>query len=90
MGICSGSYQCPNDDCPFLNSSPEKKRNAQNWQYVEGRRVCKHCGVWTKGEECGARKMIEYNKSLKEVTVYHLAKHTCIPKLDTAQYDTVM
>ena len=27
---------------------------------------------------------------LKEVTVYHLGKHTCIPKLDTAQYDTVM
>ena len=27
---------------------------------------------------------------LKEVTVYHLGQHTCIPKLDTAQYDTVM
>ena len=52
--------------------------------------MCKHCGIWAKGQECGARKMIEYNKTLKEVTVYHLGKHTCIPKLDTAQYDTVM
>ena len=39
VGICSGSYQCPNDNCPFLNSTPEKKRNVQNWQYLEGRRV---------------------------------------------------
>ena len=52
--------------------------------------MCKHCGVWGKGSHCGARKLMEYNTHLKEVTVYHLGKHTCTPKVDTAKYNNIM
>ena len=90
IGNCSGSYECKNDNCPFINTNAERKRNEANWQYVEGRKVCKHCGVWGTPGKCNARKMIEYNTQLKEVTVYHLGKHTCTPKFKTAYYDKVM
>ena len=90
VGLCSGNYVCKNDECPYRKSNPELKRNEQNWQYMEGRRVCKHCGVWGTGKECGARKLVEYNTNMKEVIVYHLGKHTCTPRIDTAKYDNVM
>ena len=90
VGFCSGNYVCKNDECPYRRSNPELKRNEQNWQYMEGRRVCKHCGVWGTGKECGARKLVEYNTNMKEVIVYHLGQHTCTPRIDTAKYDNVM
>ena len=84
VGFCSGNYVCKNDECPYRKSTPELKRNEQNWQYMEGRRECKHCSVWGTGKECGARKLVEYNTNLKEVIVYHLGKHTCTPRIDTS------
>ena len=90
VGFCSGNYVCKNDECPYRKSNPDLKRNEQNWQYMEGRRVCKHCGVWQTGKECGARKLVEYNTNMKEVIVYHLGQHTCTPRIDSAKYDNVM
>ena len=90
IGTCAGSYECQNDNCPFRNTNPERKRNQANWQYIGGRKVCKHCGVWGTPGDCNARAMVEYNSELKEVTVYHLGKHTCTPKFNTAYYDSVM
>ena len=51
---------------------------------------CANTGVWGTPGDCNARKMVEYNSELKEVTVYHLGKHTCTPKFNTAYYDSVM
>ena len=90
VGYCMGSYTCTNFKCPFLNTNKMSKRNSSQFFNLDGKKACKHCGLWAKNTLCPARKMAEYDSVSQMLTVYHVGTQTCTPKPNVGKYDKLM
>ena len=90
VGVCMGHTVCNNDACTYRSTNTDKQRNVHNWQYLEGMKVCKHCGGWGTVVACTARKLVEFDQVENTVTVYHIGIHSCVPKKDNKKYDSTM
>ena len=90
VGVCSGHTVCNNDACTYRNTNTDKKRNVHNWQYLNGVKICKHCGGLGTVVQCKARKLVEFDQVENAVTVYHIGIHSCVSKKDNTKYDSTM
>ena len=82
IGICQGSWTCPNETCSYLNNN--NKPNQYHWEFKSGARVCYQCGQFATREICGAKKYIELPPGDTHATVYHLGVHKCQLQPDAA------
>lgn len=81
VGYCAGSLFCPNEECPFTKTAPEI--NETQFRRLDASKACFSCGVYAEGSTCGARKMTAYNYRTQVLTVWHIGRHLCKPKLDS-------
>ena len=80
IGLCQGSWVCPNHDCTFRKTSYNHQPNYINYTTLPGNRKIKICNICDNimiREKCGARKMVEYDDGKQCATVYHLGTHKC-------------
>ena len=80
IGLCHGSWVCPNPDCTFRKTSHNHQPNYINHPTLPGNRkikICTICDNIMVREKCGARKMVEYDDGKQCATVYHLGTHKC-------------
>ena len=78
MGVCIGSLMCENNTCPKLLT--EGICNTNEFSRDSGAHVCKSCGYFAARAHCGAKKLIEYDRSMKLMAIIYEDKHNCIPK----------
>ena len=57
-----------------------------NFQNVSSHKVCFSCGSIASRKWCGARKLTEYYRESRTLTVYHVGVHKCNLKKDTQIY----
>ena len=72
---CHGSWVCGNDKCGFKKTSMNHQPNYVNWTYMDNNRKAKICAIcqhYPKREECGARKLVEYDDESETAIVYHI------------------
>ena len=82
---CKGSWVCPNGNCGFLKTSKNKQPNYVNWTYLQHNKkekICSMCNCYAVREQCGARKLVEYDTISHTAVVYHIGHHKCHKKLD--------
>ena len=82
---CKGSWVCPNGNCGFLKTSKNKQLNYVNWTYLqhnEKEKICSMCNCNAVREQCGARKLVDYDIISHIAVVYHIGCHKCHKKLD--------
>ena len=80
IGTCEGSFFCPNDMCPFKQTSRYKQPNKVSWRNIRGRRnfkICAICDRVAQRVNCGAKKLVEFDYTTEMATVYHLGNHQC-------------
>ena len=80
-----GSWVCPNSNCGFLKTSKNKELNYINWTYLQHNKkekICSMCHCYAVREQCGARKLVEYDSKTHTAVVYHIGHHRCHKKLD--------
>ena len=61
------------------------QQNYVNWTYMDNNqkaKICAICQHYPKREECGARKLVEYDDESETAIVYHIGWHKCHEKLD--------
>ena len=78
MGVCIGSLMCENNTCPKLLT--EGVCNTNEFSRDSGAHVCKSCGYFAARAHCGVKKLIEYDRSMKLMTIIYKGKHNCTPK----------
>ena len=78
MGVCTGSLMCENNTC--LKLLTEGVCNTNEFSRDSGAHVCKSCGYFAARAHCGVKKLIEYDRSTKLMTINYEGKHNCIPK----------
>ena len=82
---CKGSWVCLNSNCGFLKTSKNKQLNYINWTYLQHNKkekICSMCHCYAVREQCGARKLVEYDSITHTAVVYHISHHRCHKKLD--------
>ena len=82
---CKGSWVCPNGNCGFLKTSKNKQPNYVNWTYLQHNKkekICSMCNCYAVREQCGTRKLVEYDTISHTAVVYHIGHHKCHKKLD--------
>ena len=90
IGLCMGNTICNNDLCSYRKTCKDQSRNTLHWEFLDRKKICKHCGVWGSTAKCNARKLAEFDSVEQHVTVYHIGYHSCTPKADSARYDSLM
>lgn len=84
VGYCAGSLFCPNEECPFTKTAPET--NETQFRQLDYSKGCFSCGIYAEQSLCGARKMTAYNYVTQVLTVWHIGKHLCKPKVDSNKH----
>ena len=63
IGKCNGSFECPNQECPLIQSSGSS--NKHQFKTLGNEKFCFSCGCVAVREYCGAVKLIEYSSDKK-------------------------
>ena len=74
-GICKGSMMCENSACTKLLTMGVC--NTNEFTYETGGYMCKCCGYFGMVENCGCKKITEYDEEKKLLTVWYQGKHNC-------------
>jgi hypothetical protein len=75
---CKGSLCCTAQECGYLKE--HNRCNKYHFQAKSGVTTCFSCGNKPQLVACPAIKVLEYDRSLKAVTVFHGGFHTCAIK----------
>ena len=67
-----GNTICNNDLCSYRKTCKDQSRNTLHWEFLDRKKICKHCGVWGSTVKCNARKLVEFDSVEQHVTVYHI------------------
>ena len=79
-GVCNGSMMCENTSCTKLLTTGVC--NTNEFTFDSGAYVCKCCGYYGVVENCGCKKIIEYDEDKKLLSVWYEGKHNCHIKPD--------
>ena len=79
-GVCNGSMMCENTSCTKLLTTGVC--NTNEFTFDSGAYVCKCCGYYGVIENCGCKKIIEYDEEKKLLSVWYQGKHNCHIKPD--------
>ena len=79
-GICKGSMMCENSACTKLLTTGVC--NTNEFTYENGGYVCKCCRYSIAVENCGCKKIIDYDEEKKLLTMWYQGKHNCHIKQD--------
>ena len=79
-GVCNGSMMCENTSCTKLLTTGVC--NTNEFTFDSGAYVCKCCGYYSVLENCGCKKIMEYDEDKKVLTVWYQGKHNCHIKPD--------
>ena len=74
IATCRGSFECHNENCPYLIEFKKVNRRQFN---LKG--LCKSCCYHSKRTSCEARKFWEFPLSGEKVFVKHFGQHSCSP-----------
>ena len=74
IATCRGSFECHNENCPYLIEFKKVGRRQFN---LKG--LYKSCGHHSKRTSCEARKFWEFPLSGEKVFVKHFGQHSCSP-----------
>ena len=75
LAKCKGSYHCENPHCDFMMEYNQPNRH--HFKMKENKAKCEHCGCDGLFVNCNARKIWEFNDTLRLVTVFHYGDHSC-------------
>ena len=74
-GVCKGSMMCENTSCTKLLTTGVC--NTNEFTFESGAYVCKCCGYYGVSENCGCKKITEYDDDKKVLTVWYQGIHNC-------------
>ena len=75
---CKGSLECTNKKCPCYLC--QKGSNKKAFEQFAGEYTCKNCGHIVSRQWYGAKKVVEYDRSTKTMTVWHQGMYPCTLK----------